>query len=360
MEALQASLRIAPRGTVIVRYLLLPERIHILLTTAEHKTAQAIPVTEGKFLKTLDTFRNVLKDDWQDPKESGKQLYDWLIAPIEKDLEEEGAKTLMLSLDGGLRYIPFAALWDGQHYLVQRWATAMVAEAGQTQGQTVAAPASRFQGFGLSDQVDGFNALPAVGRELKAITAVLPGPVKLNKAFTRMALEVSLTRRPGVLHISSHFLFSPLGSAESFLVLGDGSHFSLRDIDRSPMQFASLDLLTLSACETGVGGGKEANGLEVESLRARLQMKGANAVLATLWPVDDESTGTFMADFYRRWKHTTGETKAEALRQAQVALIQGRTNGIAAPTRGGTTKSQEHDWTHPYYWAPFVLSGDWR
>ena len=126
------------------------------------------------------------------------------------------------------------------------------------------------------------------------------------------------------------------------------------------MQFSSLDLLTLSACETGVGGGKEANGLEVESLRARLQMKGAKAVLATLWPVDDDSTGAFMADFYRRWKHTKGETKAEAMRQAQVALIQGRTNGIAAPIRGGASTSEKHDWTHPYYWAPFVLSGDWR
>ena len=359
-ESLQAKLRQLGHGAVALHYMVLPERIHIMLTTPDRLIARTVNLKEADLQKTLSDFRAVLQDDWKDPKPEGKALYDLLIAPVEADLAQAGAKTLMLSLDGGLRYIPFAALWDGQRYLVQRWATAMVAEAGQSPAQAAEAPASRFQGFGLSDQVEGFNALPAVGRELKAITAVLSGPVKLNKAFTRKSLEASLAHRPGVLHISSHFLFSPLGSAESFLVLGDGSHFSLRDIDRSPMQFSSLDLLTLSACETGVGGGKEANGLEVESLRARLQMKGAKAVLATLWPVDDDSTGAFMADFYRRWKHTKGETKAEAMRQAQVALIQGRTNGIAAPTRGGASTSEKHDWTHPYYWAPFVLSGDWR
>ena len=359
-KALQAKLSQLGHGAVALHYLVLPERIHILLTTPDRLIARTVNLKEADLQKALSDFRTVLQDDWKDPRLEGKALYDLLLAPVETDLAQAGAKTLMLSLDGGLRYIPFAALWDGKRYLVQRWATVMVAEAGQSPAQSVGAPSSRFQGFGLSDQVEGFNALPAVGRELKAISAVLPGPVKLNKAFTRTALEASLVHRPGVLHISSHFLFSPLGSAESFLVLGDGSHFSLRDIDRSPMQFSSLDLLTLSACETGVGGGKEANGLEVESLRARLQMKGAKAVLATLWPVDDDSTGAFMADFYRRWKHTKGETKAEAMRQAQVALIQGRTNGIAAPIRGGASTSEKHDWTHPYYWAPFVLSGDWR
>ena len=363
-KALQATLRGLGHGAVALHYLVLPERIHILLTTPDRLLARTVRVKEDDLQKTLSDFRAGLQDDWRDPKPEGKALYDLLIAPVEADLAQAGAKTLMLSMDGSLRYIPFAALWDGKQYLVQRWATAMVAEAGQASAQAVETRSKRFQGFGLTEAVEGFNALPAVGRELRAISRVLPGPVKLNQAFTRTSLEEGLSHRPCVLHISSHFLFSPLGSAESFLVLGDGSHFSLRDIDRSPMPFTSLDLLTLSACETGVGGGMDANGLEVESLRARLQMKGAKAVLATLWPVDDDSTGAFMADFYRRWKHikgeTKGETKAEAMRQAQVALIQGRTNGIAAPIRGGASTSEKHDWTHPYYWAPFVLSGDWR
>jgi len=179
-----------------------------------------------------------------------------------------------------------------------------------------------------------------------------------------------------VLHIASHFRFVP-GSDASFLLLGDGSHLTLRDIRARGLRFNHVDLLTLSACETAVGGGHGENGLEVEGLGVLAQKQGARAVLATLWPVADASTGQLMQQFYRlRQKDST--TKAEALRQAQLMLLHGAsstrsmasgagattgergviraTAGVAAPT---FTTDPAQPYAHPYYWAPFILMGNW-
>jgi CHAT domain-containing protein len=118
----------------------------------------------------------------------------------------------------------------------------------------------------------------------------------------------------------------------------------------------------LSACETAVGGGKDANGMEIEGLGALVQKQGAKAVIATLWPVADESTGLLMQQFYRL-RESGRLTKAEALRQAQLEFIQGKHQpGAATAQRGLDTPNAPKpasSYTHPYYWAPFILMGNW-
>ena len=204
---------------------------------------------------------------------------------------------------------------------------------------------------------------------------VLPGQMQLDERFTLAQLQ-SVLDNP-VLHIASHFRFVP-GSDASFLLLGDGSHLTLRDVRARGLRFNRVDLLTLSACETAVGGGHNENGLEVEGLGVLAQKQGARAVLATLWPVADASTGLLMQRFYQL-RQRDNTSKAEALRQAQLVLLRGdftagsAASSTAAPTqeRGAAratagvaaaasfTTDPTRRYAHPYYWAPFILMGNW-
>jgi CHAT domain-containing protein len=130
-----------------------------------------------------------------------------------------------------------------------------------------------------------------------------------------------------------------------------------------------VDLVALSACETAVGGGEDRNGREVEGLGVLVQRQGAKGVLASLWSVNDEATGQFMRLFYG-YRQRKGMSKAEALRQAQLAFIENRVPAALAEVgRGRHTdasgKAVERATpkaispSHPYYWAPFILMGNW-
>ena len=116
---------------------------------------------------------------------------------------------------------------------------------------------------------------------------------------------------------------------------------SLADVGTMENPFGGVDLLTLSACDTAIGG-TGANGKEVEGFAVLAQRKGAKAVIATLWPVADASTNELMQAFYRIRESKKGMTKVEALQQAQLALLHGSA------------------YSHPYYWAPFILIGNSR
>ena len=141
------------------------------------------------------------------------------------------------------------------------------------------------------------------------------------------------------LHIASHFVFKPGTERDSYLLLGDGTKLSLAQMNDEDLDFNNVDLLTLSACETAMGGTK-ANGREIEGFGGFAQRQGAKAVLATLWPVADKSTGLFMKNMYEL-RQKKDLTKAEALQQAQIAFI-----------------LSEH-YSHPFFWGPFILMGNW-
>jgi CHAT domain-containing protein len=136
------------------------------------------------------------------------------------------------------------------------------------------------------------------------------------------------------------------------------------------LNFDGTALLALSACQTAMSN-QESDGKEVDSLAAIGRQRGAQAVLASLWDVNDDSTGRLMADFYRRWSGTRSLPKAEALRQAQLILL--RPTSSSAPNtasvgRGAERAASSGDarrpnaslYSHPYYWAPFILMGNWQ
>jgi CHAT domain-containing protein len=151
-----------------------------------------------------------------------------------------------------------------------------------------------------------------------------------------------------IVHLATHFLFRPGTIADSFLLLGDGNHLTLEEINYGDFKFNNIDQLTLSACDTAMGTDVGA-GREVEGLGVLAQKKGAKSVLATLWSIADESTGIFMFRYYSLLQEK-GMTKAEALRRVQVEFIEGKLLGAGSGNRR---------YEHPFYWAPFILMGNW-
>lgn len=198
----------------------------------------------------------------------------------------------------------------------------------------------------------------------------IPGEIHLDKQFTEVALQKAAARKP-VLHIASHFRFVPGTDTDSFLLLGDGSKLTLAQV-KGGSYFQESELLTLSACETAMGS--SGKGAEIEGFGALAMGQGAKAVIATLWPVADESTALLMREFYRL--HEEGQlSKVEALRQAQLRLLGGEIrpgDAVAKTDRGGISlrkPSKEMGteeakatapYGHPYYWAPFILIGNWK
>jgi len=206
----------------------------------------------------------------------------------------------------------------------------------------------RVLGLGVSKALPGFDALPAVVAELSAIVrdeskpgshGVLPGRLELDEAFNQQSLRSGLREGFEVVHIASHFQFRPGNEQDSFLLLGDGSRLDLAQLKRMPSVFAGVDLLALSCCNTAMGDAGS-SGTEVEGFGVLAQRQGAKAVLATLWPVADESTRQLMQAFYGT--RAPGTTKGEAMRSAQLALLRGER------------------YAHPYFWAPFILIGNWK
>lgn len=391
IETLKADLRRAGSDVVLVSTYLLPERYRAIVTTGRTMVDRkveykAIKLSGADINRKIFEFQRALQNPSVDPRKLGKELYDIFVKPLENDLKGAGAKTILWSLDGSLRYIPMAALSpDGKTYFAERYQNVVVTLGRQT--NLFAKPSAdewRAIGAGVSKQHPGFSALPSVPEEIGSIirdqnaaAGVLDGTRMLDEQFNLESLRNTVPQQTddgkpfNVLHLATHF---SLGASDqdSALLLGDGKRLSLFEIGKDEaLDFKDVELLTLSACQTGVSTG-DANGREVESLGMLAQKKGAKAVLATLWKVADESTSLFMAEFYRIKKADPKINKAEAIRLAQKAMIDGR---IKSTGRSKTCRADEFasgpakdefkcdpnaPYSHPFFWSPFVLIGNWR
>ncbi|GAB6037950.1 hypothetical protein JCM15519_25090 [Fundidesulfovibrio butyratiphilus] len=310
------------------------------------------------------------------PHAPARSLYKLLIEPIAKELDSMHIQNLMLSLDDILRYVPFAALHDGERYLIQRYGLALLTYSARASYKDAPIQNWKVTGLGTTKALQGFSPLPGVREEMDSIARVLPATIHLDNEFTKDSLRNALNSGGPVIHIASHFKLNQGHAKDSFLLLGDGSRLTLEELDKD-YQFTGMDMLTLSACETAVDSIDKGDGSEVESLGALAIHKGAKAVLATLWPVADESTAIIMGRFYEL-RQKQGLSRAQALRKAQMSLLEGtaRPNpngparGQAIHTSSASMKKQKKwldikpgeypGYTHPYYWAPFVLMGNWR
>jgi CHAT domain-containing protein len=373
-RAFHATLKSLGHDAVVLQYYIMDDNVKILLTTPDIAVARESAIKREDLNAQISNFRKTLSNPLQDPTSQAQALYKILIAPVADDLHQAGAKTLMLSLDDTLRYVPFAALHDGKNYLVENYSLAMMTEA--VRDKIAAAPAANWTVWGLGVTQGGadYDALPNVGVELNDIAGrkgVLTGQVMLDKSFTESSLRAGIAQAYPIIHIASHFQFTPGSMDDSFLLLGDGSHMTLADF-KTKMNLNGVEMLTLSACQTAVGDDNSSrHGVEVEGLGAIAQQSGAKAVLATLWPVADGSTALLMSTLYKEHKIEHLD-KADALRQAQLTLLKGsaKVDPDAKSVRGLSrvsvntgpatfTPDPSKPFAHPFYWAPFILMGNW-
>ncbi len=356
----------------------------IVITGSGPAVGRKYDIAETALNQKISAFQQVLRTPARDPKPEAQELYKILIGPIETDLRQAKAQTLVWSLDGALRYIPMAALYDGKQYVVEKYTTVAFTPASVPFLQSKPDLANTTAiAMGISRKYqDGLDPLPTVVSELNDIVkdphargaaGVLAGTILLDGQFTEKAMEDQLGSPHAIVHIASHFVLRPGDDSQSYLLLsgkeseGAGYHLTVADFrDNQNLSLTDTELLTLSACETGVNS-FAGNGREVDGLATTAQLKGAKSILSTLWPVNDSSTGRLMSDFYQRWVDGAGKvTKAEALREAQLDLLLGKSAAPSVATaRGlaaedGSTAFSSTGYAHPFYWAPFVLMGNWK
>jgi CHAT domain-containing protein len=377
-RAFQGTLKSLKHQAVLAQYFMLDDRVEILVTTPNTLLARESVIGREALATKIAHFRAALSDPRADPLPQAKELYSLLIAPIAQDLDAAGTKTLMLSLDDALRYLPFAALHDGKGYLIETYSLPIVTEAARDKLLAATNPNWRVWGLGVTKGGADYAPLPYAGAELNAIAGpkgILAGKVLLDRQFSEASLRDGLDQGYPIIHIASHFQFTPGSMEESFLLLGDGSHLTLGAI-RTKLNLGNVELLALSACETALGDQRSGRpGAEVEGLGAIAQQAGAHAVLASLWPVADQSTALLMRRLYEAHAHEHLD-KADALREAQLALLRGTAQltsddggrrGLArvagAASTGGKASpvaDSKAPFAHPFYWAPFILMGNWE
>ena len=329
------------RQAAVIYPIILGDRLEVILSLP-HQPLQhyATPISQAKLEKTIEQFRQgIVVRSRRYFYRPARQLYDLLIRPAIDDLANNKIKTIVFVPDGAFRNIPLGALYDGKRYLIEDYSVALTPglqlltprPLEQVELKTIAA--------GLTKRRQGFSALSHVNSELNQIKDTVNSVVLLNKEFTTEALqeEIKFSDYP-IVHIATHGQFS--SSLENTFLLAWNNRINIDELDsilqtRNPSQENAIELLVLSACETATGDKWAALGLAGMAVRA-----GARSTLATLWSVNDRATAELMSDFY----HELADKqlpKAEAVRQAQLSLLHNRW------------------YRHPFYWAPYVLLGNW-
>jgi len=378
-QGIMEDLRDLPAGTVAIFTLIADDKLYTILRTPDAQKKYEYPIKAADLNRKILEFHQVVQDPELDPRPLAHELYKILIGGMADDLRLAKAQTLMWELDGPLRYVPLAALYDGKQYLIEQYRVSVMTLASKSRLKDPPAREWQAAGFGVTKGFEDAPALPSVSSELAGIITTMPGDggvlageIKLDDRFTEQSMRDTLHKRYPVIHIASHFRFQPGDDAKSFLLLGDGGHLTLAELKTWANLFGGVQLLTLSACNTGVG-----DGAEVEGFGALAQIQGAKAVVASLWPVADASTSRLMQEFYRIRESPAGVTKLEALREAQLALLRGAvqiepaqersrgvvvnqaSSGAARPEAPSFPISARAPYAHPYYWAPFFLMGNW-
>ncbi|HAJ58446.1 MAG TPA: hypothetical protein DCP31_03585 [Cyanobacteria bacterium UBA8543] len=375
----------AQDGTVLIYVFVLQDKIWLLWASKGGVVnSKEVPVGQKQLGETVLKFRQLLEKPSSDIAEvqaTGKQLYDWLIKPLEPELKGNKIQKLVFSLDRVTRYIPMSALFDGEKYLMENYAVSTVLSAGLTDVRDRLPSGTEntpILALGLSNAVAGFNALPNVPIEIDAIVrkqqddtkGIYPGLEFLNQAFDFRTLRDNLFGHK-ILHIATHGEFVPGRPNDSFLLLGTGDKLTIPQIE-TLQDLGDVHLVVLSACQTALGG-TDQDGVEISGISYYLLNTGAKAVAASLWLVSDDSTSQLMQQFYSnlaKGTATASITKAEALRQAQLSLLHSK-NSTRANTDNRSlsvifrpssstlsTNNTASNFSHPYYWAPFILIGN--
>lgn len=338
-EARAAEVSLVGERTAVLYPIILAGRLELLLSFADGLEQITVPVKSGELIEEIRRFRATLeKRTTREFLPWGQKLYDRLIRPISEQLASRGTETIVFVPDGALRTIPLGALHDGNDFLIRRFALATTPGLKLTEPRPLPARTMNVLLNGLTLPVQGFSSLPNVDNELNAIERLFGGKQLRDREYLLKNVERELHSQPyDIVHIASHGQFQG-DPKRSFLLAFDGK-LTMDALERliAPSQHGaqSIELLTLSACQTAAGDDRAALGLAGVAIKA-----GARSALASLWFINDQSSTVLVAEFYRNLQGQN-VSKAKALQRAQLALL------------------ADGRYRHPGYWAPFLLIGNW-
>jgi CHAT domain-containing protein len=331
-------------GTTAVIYPIpLPDRLELLLTLpgGQLKSVTA-PVKREALTEQVRKFRDtVVLRSRLDYRPYARQLYDWLIRPLEPDLTAAHVDTLVFVPHGALRTIPMAALSpDGVEFLISKYAIAVTPGLTLTDPQPLRRDEVKLLAGGLTEAVQNFPPLQYVGTELQDLQRLYGGKPLLNRDFAIAPVEQALRQTPfSIMHFATHGQFS--GDPHETFILTYDERLTLDRLRQlvgiTEFRKNPLELLTLSACETAAGDDRAALGLAGVAVKA-----GARSALATLWNINDEAAVTLVAEFYRQLQDPS-VSRAVALQRAQLKLLH----------------DQRFLVRHPGTWSQFLLINNW-
>ena len=288
-----------------------------------------------------------------------KLLYHWIVEPAAERLEALGIENIAFVMDEGLRTLPVAALHDGERFLVESYSVGLMPSLSLTDTRYVNLSKAPVLAMGAS-KFETLPPLPAVPEELALIRQLRTGETVLNDDFTPGNIKQTRDRIGSqIVHLATHAEFKPGQPSNSYIQLWGNNRISLDRVQDMGWNAPTVDLLTLSACRTAVGDRNAELGFAGLAVAS-----GVRTVLASLWYVSDTGTFALMGEFYEQLK--TAPIKAEALRQAQLAILRGDTRfedgkligsfgEIAVPeslASQGAVSIQ-----HPYFWSAFTAIG---
>jgi len=340
LRSRETKLKEASKTAAIIYPILLLDRTELLVDLPNGRLHRVtVPVGAERLTQEVRAFRRLLeKRTTHQYMPHARQLYDWLIRPLEPSLKAFSLDTLVIVPDGPLRTIPLAALHDGKDFLIRTYAVATTPGLTLTDARPLRRDDAKVLAAGLTVAVQGFSELPYIESELGELKKLYGGRTLVNEAFSSAALGKELSdNRFAIVHIASHATFGTRPQ-DTFLLTFDGK-VTMDKLNELIGLFRfrddPLELLTLSACETAGGDDRAALGLAGVAIKA-----GARSALATLWSVSDAATSELVAEFYRQLRNP-GLSKAVALQRAQLAML------------------EDPIGRHPGYWAPFLLLNNW-
>lgn len=357
--------QVIKNDTAILNSIILEDKVAIILSLP-NKSPQVnwieengrvidAKTVEGKIKQFREELaygqKNLDYNPQSEDTKTAKELYTWLIKPLETSLNSEPIQTLVFIQDGIFRTIPMAALYDGQQYLVEKYAIATTPSLQLINPQKLNSKDSRALILGLTKaaQVDEqkFDALTNISSEIKEVQNQFPdNKLLIDEQFNQDNLTKELKQANyQTVHVSTHAQFGFIPEA-TFLVTGDNNKITIKELETALRQLNgganSIELLALTACQTAAGDERAALGLAGVAIQT-----GAKSALASLWSVPDESTVKLVAEFYNNLVKN-GASKAEALRAAQLKLIKAK-----------KFDDINDQYDNPAYWSPFILIGNW-
>tara|TARA_B110000003_G_scaffold51905_1_gene51299 strand:+ start:866 stop:3025 length:2160 start_codon:yes stop_codon:yes gene_type:complete len=334
------DLKLVEAATAIIYPVILADRLEVLVNIDDQVYQFVQSISASALEQLANDFRYNLELDQGDDeyKALGEELHELVFADVEPLLREKSVETLLVIPDGILRTIPFSAFFDGDQYMIEKYAIATTPGISLTFPKRLDVQEATLFAGGISHSVQGFSSLPGVPGELDKLQDQHGAQILHNEEFQRSTIEAQLSSEQySIVHIATHGHFDS-NPQQSYLLTYDGKltmDLLEQSIGSRQQTDNTLDLLVLSACETAVGDNRAALGLAGVALKA-----GARSAVASLWQISDAATVLIIGSFY---DHATKDhiSKAQALKKAQNELI----------------NSERH--SHPSDWAPFLLIGNW-